>query len=310
MRRIALFTLLAGFLAPLLMSAPAHAQATRTWVSGVGDDNNTVNGCSRTATCKTFAAAISVTDTNGEINCVDPGGFGTITITKSITIDCTGTFGGILASGVNGVTVNLTATPDPLKSVVLRGLSINGAGNAGQAGLKGVSILSATVVTLENVEIMNFAQQGVADLRTAPGKLFIKNSVIRNNAGVGIVVAATGGLHGASIENTHSISNLYGLAVGNSNQVKITRSLFSGNSFAGVEVDNGGQVGIEHSTINFNATGLQAAGTIWIGDTDVSFNQTAATGLPVSFGNNRFYANAMPLGGVSVGPASTDHGQQ
>jgi hypothetical protein len=101
MRRIALLTLLAGFLAPVLLSASAHAQPfpTRTWVSGVGDDNNTVNGCSRTATCKTFAAAILVTDTNGEINCTDPGGFGNLTINKSITIDCTGTFGSILASG-------------------------------------------------------------------------------------------------------------------------------------------------------------------------------------------------------------------
>ncbi len=309
MRRIALFTLLAGFLAPLLMSAPAHAQATRTWVSGVGDDNNTVNGCSRTATCKTFAAAISVTDTNGEINCVDPGGFGSITITKSITIDCTGTFGGILASGVNGVTINLTASPDPLKSVVLRGLSINGAGNAGQAGLKGVSILSASVVTLENVEIMNFVQQGVADLRTTPGKLFIKNSVIRNNAGVGIVVAATGGTNMASIETTHSINNLYGLATGNNNQVKLTRSVISGNSTAGIEADPSGQVGVEHCTVNFNGTGLQANGTIWIGDSEIAFNQNATAGIPVSFGNNRFYANVNPPVGFTAGSPSTDRGQ-
>ena len=58
MRRIALLALAVGFLAPLLASAPAHAQATRTWVSGVGDD---VNPCSRTAPCKTFAGAISKT---------------------------------------------------------------------------------------------------------------------------------------------------------------------------------------------------------------------------------------------------------
>jgi hypothetical protein len=293
------------------MSAPAYAQlATRTWVSGVGDDNNTVNGCSRTATCKTFAAAISVTDTNGEINCVDPGGFGSITITKSITIDCTGTFGGILANGVNGVTINLNATPDPLKSVVLRGLSINGAGNAGQAGLRGVSILSASVVTLDNVVIMNFTQQGVADLRTTPGKLFIKNSVIRNNAGVGITFAAmSGGTNMVSIENTHSINNLYGVAAGNGNQIKITRSVFSGNSTAGIEADPGGQVGVEHSTVNFNGTGLQAYGTIWIDDTEISFNQSATAGTPVSFGNNRFYANVTPPGSLSAGPASTERGQ-
>jgi hypothetical protein len=308
MRRIALFTLLTGFLVPALMSAPAYAQATRTWVSGVGDDNNTVNGCSRTATCKTFAAAISVTDTNGEINCTDPGGFGTLTITKSITIDCSGTFGGIVVAGFNGITVNLTASPDPLKSVVLRGININGAGSGGQAGLKGVSILSAAVVTLENVEIMNFAQQGVADTRTTQGKLFIKNSVIRNNAGVGIAVGATGGAM-VSIENTHSINNLYGLATSNGNQIKITRSVFSGNSTAGIEADPGAQIGVEHSTVNFNGTGLQAYGTIWIDDTDVAFNQAATAGTPVSFGNNRFYANVTPPASFSSGPNSSDRGQ-
>jgi hypothetical protein len=306
MRRIAL-TLLVGFIVPALASAPAYAQATRTWVSGVGDDLSP--SCSRTQPCKTFAAAIALTDTNGEINCIDPGGFGTLTITKSITIDCSGTFGGILAAAANGITINLTATPDPLKSVVLRGLSINGAGNAGQSGLKGVSILSATVVTLDNVVVMNFTQQGILDARTTPGKLFIKNSVVRNNAGAGIVAVATGGTSKTSIENTHSINNLYGLATGNNNQVKITRSLFSGNSASGIEADPGAQVGVEHSTVNFNATGLEAYGTIWIDDTEISFNQAATTGTPVSFGNNRFYANVTPPASLSSGPASTDRGQ-
>ena len=311
MRRIALFTLLAGFLAPVLASASAHAQATRTWVSGVGADNNTVNGCSRTAPCKTFAGAISVTETNGEINCIDPGGFGSLTITKSITIDCSGTFGSILAAGVNAITINLNTNPDPLKSVVLRGLSINGAGSAGQAGLKGVSILSAAVVTLDNVVIMNFAQQGVADTRTTPGKLFIKNSVIRNNAGVGIALApATGGTNKVSVENTHSINNLYGVAAGNGNQIKITRSVLSGNSNVGIEADPGAQIGVEHSTVNFNGTGLEANGTIWIDDTEISFNQAATAGTPVSFGNNRFYANVTPPATLSsAGPNSTDRGQ-
>src|SRR5512146_1681863 len=87
----------------MLWSAPAAAQATRTWVSGVGDD---ANPCSRTAPCKTFPGAISKTAAGGEIDCLDPGGFGTVTITKSITIDCRETEGSILASGVTGVVVN------------------------------------------------------------------------------------------------------------------------------------------------------------------------------------------------------------
>jgi hypothetical protein len=97
-----------------------EAQATRTWVSGVGDD---VNPCSRTAPCKTFAGAISKTATNGEINCLDPGGFGTVNIIKSITIDCSETLGGVLAAGTNGIIINVA---DAKKSVKLRGLLING----------------------------------------------------------------------------------------------------------------------------------------------------------------------------------------
>src|SRR5437763_16740642 len=97
----------------LAFTSLAHAQATRTWVSGVGDD---LNPCSRTAPCKTFAGAISKTFINGEIDVLDPGGYGTVTITKSITIDCTGTFGSILASGTTGVTINVPAgLNDPLR---------------------------------------------------------------------------------------------------------------------------------------------------------------------------------------------------
>jgi hypothetical protein len=307
MRRIAIFTLLAGFLVPVLAFSPAHSQNTRTWVSGLNGDDT--NPCSRTAPCKTFAAAIAVTDTNGEIDCVDAGGYGSLTITKSITIDCTGTLGSILSSGGNGITINLNTSPDPLGSVVLRGLSINGAGGGAQSGVRGVSIVSAAVVALEDMVIMNHTQQGVADVRTTPGKLFIRNSVIRNNAGVGIVAAASGGTNMVSVENTHAINNLYGLATGNGNQVKIARSVFSGNSTAGIEADPGAQVGVEHSTVNFNGTGLQAFGTIWIDDTEISFNQSATAGTPVSFGNNRFYANVTPPGSLAAGPASTERGQ-
>src|SRR5271168_2938804 len=97
-----LFSLMVGgFLA--FAATPASAQATRTWVSGVGDD---ANPCSRTAPCKTFAGAISKTATGGEIDALDPGGFGALTITKSITIDGGPGIAGVLVSGTNGFTVN------------------------------------------------------------------------------------------------------------------------------------------------------------------------------------------------------------
>src|SRR3954468_3305734 len=139
---------------PVLSADLAHAQATRTWVSGVGDD---VNPCSRTAPCKTFAGAISKTAAGGEINCLDSGGFGAVTITKSLTIDCAGVIGSILAAGTNGVNVNdsATATPGTIK-VVLRNLTINGAGNTPTPGLIGVNYTSGAMVHLDNVRVFGF----------------------------------------------------------------------------------------------------------------------------------------------------------
>src|SRR6202008_1983048 len=106
------------------VSTGAFAQATRTWVSGVGDD---ANPCSRTAPCKTFAGAISKTATGGEISVLDPGGFGAVTITKGITLNGTGTLAGILSAGVTGVIVNVS-TAAPNDTVIIRDISINGAG--------------------------------------------------------------------------------------------------------------------------------------------------------------------------------------
>src|SRR3712207_1724310 len=87
----------------LAMTGSALGQATRTWVSGVGDD---ANPCARTSPCKTFAGAISKTAPRGEINVLDPGGFGGVTITKSITIDGENSEAGVLVSGTNAITVN------------------------------------------------------------------------------------------------------------------------------------------------------------------------------------------------------------
>src|SRR5689334_6048506 len=118
---LSIATLCCGLVAMMLAAAPANAQATRTWVSGVGDD---ANPCSRTAPCKTFAGAISKTAPAGEINVLDPGGFGGVTITKSITISSEGFEAGVLVSGTNAIIINATTT----SNVVLRGLDIEGLG--------------------------------------------------------------------------------------------------------------------------------------------------------------------------------------
>src|SRR3974390_2866324 len=134
----------------LLVGSPAYAQATRTWVSGVGDD---ANPCSRTAPCKTFAGAISKTIAAGEIDCLDPGGFGALTITKAITIDCSGTFGSVLASGTNAIVVAAGAND----RVVLRGISFDGVGN----GLNGVQFISGAQLNVERCFIARFTGAGI-----------------------------------------------------------------------------------------------------------------------------------------------------
>src|SRR5690349_22193941 len=122
MRRIALSVLVTLALC-VSFAVLAQAQATRTWVSGVGDD---ANPCSRTAPCKTFAGAISKTAAAGEINCLDPGGFGGVTITKSITIDCSEIAASVLVSGTNGININAGAAD----RVILRNIRVMGV-NAG-----------------------------------------------------------------------------------------------------------------------------------------------------------------------------------
>src|SRR6267154_1885221 len=117
------------------------AQASRTWVSGVGDD---ANPCSRTAPCKTFAGAISKTAAGGEIDALDPGGFGAVTITKAITLDGGGgQVASVLVSGTNGIVIVANASTD---TVILRNLRINGIGT----GLNGIQLNSAKALIIQN----------------------------------------------------------------------------------------------------------------------------------------------------------------
>ena len=296
MRRIALLALAIGLFAPFLASAPAHAQATRTWVSGVGDD---ANPCSRTAPCKTFAGAISKTAAAGEINCLDPGGFGGITITKAITLNCSATLGSILVAGTPGVTVNAGVND----KVILRGLQITGiAGGTNTAGTIGVRILAAATVSIEDCVITQFAQQGITDNRTGGGsKLFIRNSTISHNTGSGLSQNAAA-VSNTVIENSSFINNLFGLGTGTGNNVTIRRSVFSLNG-TGLEADNGATVTIDDSAISGNGTGVQAsAGNIRLSNSDINFNTVnGMTGTPVSYGNNRVFGNT---GTTTTTPAS------
>src|SRR5438477_50162 len=143
-RMKSLFNMFAVFVVLLACSTLAQAQATRTWVSGVGDD---ANPCSRTAPCKTFAGAISKTAGGGEINVLDPGGFGAVTINKSITISSTFE-AGVLVSGTNGIII----IAGPTDTVVLEGLDIEGLGT----GLNGVRFDSGALLVINKCKIHHF----------------------------------------------------------------------------------------------------------------------------------------------------------
>ena len=236
-RRVALAAVGAAALS-LLAAASANAQATRTWVSGVGDD---VNPCSRTAPCKTLAGTISKTAVGGEINALDSGGFGAVTITKSITIDLSPQLGGVLVAGTNGITVN-SADAD----VTLRGLDLVGTGttNTGACitpALTAVSVLQAHSVTLEDSRISGFSVAGVKAANTGDLALTVDNVQIRNACPAGGVAGAArgegiwlapgvGGTVTAAIRNA-TITNVgNALNVGDSSTAWLQNSLLFGNT--------------------------------------------------------------------------------
>jgi hypothetical protein len=269
------------------ISAPAHAQATRTWISALGDDSFP---CSRTSPCKTFAGAISKTAVNGIINCMDNGAFGTVTIVKSITLDCHEALASILTSGEigNGIVINIpTGDPmDPQRTVRLRNIDIAGVG----LGTTGVSILQAAEVIMEDMSITGFTKQGISDTRTEGGtRLAVKNSILTNNSGVGINAGAKS--NSVTLDNVHSIKNSYGLAIAKTNSASVNRSVFSHNTTAGVEADFGGQLMLDNSVVSYNATGVSNSGTIELANTNITFNITAFAGASTTFGNNRLFAN-------------------
>jgi hypothetical protein len=219
-----------------LLSVPAHAQATRTWVSGVGDD---ANPCSQTSPCKTFAGAMSKTAPGGEINVLDPGGFGAVTITKSITISSEGREAGVLVSGTNGIVIDAGATD----TVILKGLDIEGIGT----GLNGIQVLSGLQVYVFNCRIHHFVNNGINMASSTSGaRLYVKDSQILQN-GTSNSNPLTGGINVNGTANAGVISdtlvdknlNFAVQASGASNSVAFTRTDLLGSP-KGINLVNGG----------------------------------------------------------------------
>jgi hypothetical protein len=234
---------------------PANAQATRTWVSGVGDD---ANPCSRTAPCKTFAGAISKTAASGEINCLDPGGFGALTIIKAIAIICETGTAGVLVSGTNGITVNAGAGDE----VFLKGLDFEGL-NSSLSGINFIAgkglFVTDCIIRGFNTNAINFAPG------TANASLAVQNTIVADNAGGGILVAPTGGFTAnALVTNTRMVRNTYGVRAQDNSKVTVNNSEASSNTNNGilaVSVSTAAVVNFVHSVAANNGTnGIQANG--------------------------------------------------
>ncbi|MBZ5523431.1 MAG: right-handed parallel beta-helix repeat-containing protein [Acidobacteriia bacterium] len=281
--------LLTLFVTIVLGASLASAQASRTWVSGVGDD---ANPCSRTAPCKTFAGAISKTAAGGEIDALDPGGFGAVTITKAITIDGGGgQVASVLVSGTNGIVVQANASTDV---VILRNLRINGI----SSGLNGIQFNSGKALVIQNCDIFGFTQNGI-NITTAGGKVVVDGTTSRNNTASGLAVQSSA-TTSVSIFNSQFDFNQFGVLAGSFSQVTATNSAASANSSVGFIASGGSgnpELNLVNSTASNNAgAGVQAGGGVspaTVRVSGVALHDNAGGGFAIgangtikSFGNN------------------------
>jgi hypothetical protein len=280
-------------------SSAAQAQS-RTWVSGVGND---ANPCSRTAPCKTFAGAISKTSGGGEISVLDPGGYGTVTVTKSITIDGgTGAgWGSILASGASGgVVVNAASAADVIR---LRNLSING----GATAMSGIRFLAGGTLHVENVYIFNIAGSGIEMAFTGAtvGRLNVRNVVISECSGSGVFVGGDNTQkHAVGIDNVNITRCGHGVRVSNRAAVRLSNSVVSlvnaSATSAAVLADSavvaGAIIDVVDTQLDFNSIAVQSNTNqaVRLGRTHIMNNATALNfngGTIATYKNNEIFGN-------------------
>jgi hypothetical protein len=289
-------------------AASAVQAQSRTWVSGVGND---VNPCSRTAPCKTFAGALSKTSAGGEINVLDPGAFGTVTITKSISIEADENFAGVLSAGVNAIIINAAATD----RVVLRGLTIEGL----TSGLNGIRLIAGGTLEIEDCTINNFSQKGIDIEPSAAGttNVFIKDTIIRNNiltpaTGGGILLKpAAGGTIKAYLENVSMDHNVFGIQALGGTKVTIRNSSATNNTNSAFQASGGAvQMMLDECIASNNANGIRVDGNgaiLRFSNTTVTQNASGVNvtnaGQAISFQNNRIAGNTNDI--LNPGTLST-----
>jgi hypothetical protein len=275
-------------LALVVSAASAHAQATRTWVSSGGSDSNP---CSQTAPCKTFTAALGKTLAGGEISVLDRGGYGTVIINKSVTINGEGTFASILATSGNAIKVDAA----PADKVILRNLQLNGSGG----GSAGVNIVSGNV-TIDNCFIYGFNTGFIGGMGIFMGASGSANVDIRNTSisysSHGVWVQTSGGGFGiATLDNVH-INGMSGygvVAASSASYITINRSHITHSAAAGIHTSTGsGVVTVTNSQLTHNNVAVSASSagsTIRLNNVALYDNPTAlatGAGATIATANN------------------------
>jgi len=301
--------LAAAFLVAASVSL-AHAQATRTWVSGVGND---ANPCSRTAPCKTFAGAISKTAEGGEIDVLDPGGFGTITITKAITLDGThgAGFGSILNSGnLAGVIINVTGgTFVNTAVVILRSLYFQGASQAPTGtgtSSNGINYLKGDRVFVYDCHFENQGNSGIRMNLATTGSLFVEDCDFTNVV-TGITATTTSGTALVQANHISVHGSTSGVVLTGSAQGMVTESYFGRNiGGSALQAGNGSTLDISHTKLvsNSNAINAVAGSTVRVNECEIFDNTNGFTGTASSIqsgGNNKVVGNSSNV--TPTGPA-------
>jgi hypothetical protein len=287
MSRFAFLLAVIGMLCPAVLVAPAEATSARTFVSGSGNDGNP---CTRALPCLTFAGALAQTSPRGEVNCIDAGAYGTVTISFAVTISCEAGTAGVLTSVATAIFINASASDN----ITLRGLDINGLGTADV----GVGIQLAKSVHIENCAIRGFrAGANSTAIVTSLGStntvfIFVTDSVLTGNS-IGISLRSSGGFKVATVKNTVISGSTNDGVLSNNTAiyVNITESVISGNGGSAVKVAAAASfTNVDRTTMTNNGVALNAA----------------ASGATIRTVGNNIFSNTTAFSIASGGTIATD----
>jgi hypothetical protein len=301
--------LIVGMLALLSMPIEAASAASRVWLSGKGNDGNP---CTLQAPCRTLNTALGVVDAGGEIDFLDPAGYGFAYIFKSVSIVNDGV-GEVGSQGNGTLPYAITVAAGPNDVVLLRGLTIEGAHTVAN----GIDFQSGGILTVQNCTVRNFTSFGIWAENSAPSNLQILNSTITDNfRGVNIATKGTGLIRAVidhsvisnnalnvavdGVNNSAQSTNITKVTISNSviafatgdgvvttaspqnTNVVLSNNIISNNPGNGVQANNNGGsavVALSRNTISHNGVGVLNNGYVFSSlDNDIFQNNTDIAG--------------------------------